>query len=133
MFWNRYFIPSFVLMVIIAALHWVGSLSDYYSADSLFDVPMHFMGGAWVALFALWFIATQYGAFLRKFLSVRNLLVFVFVFGVAWEFLELALKFNTIYDTGYGFDTTVDLIMDMIGATVVVRLYGKYFSNQEIK
>jgi len=125
MFWNPYFIPSFVVMLVVVAFHWLGSLQDFYSTVYWYDFPMHFMGGAWVALCTLWIISTSQGSFLKKFLSIRNLMLFVFVFGIAWEFLEIALRFTSIHDAGYLWDTTHDLIMDVLGAGVVSWVYTK--------
>lgn len=117
-------------MLLITALHWIGSYNDYYSATSPFDIPMHFMGGAWVALFGLWASETTYGAFLKRFVSIRSLLIYVLVVGIAWEFLELALGFNSAAEAGYWSDTFTDLIMDMLGASVVACIYGKLISKK---
>ncbi len=128
MFWNRYFLPSFALMVFIAVLHWIGALSDYYSTTEWYDIPMHFMGGAWVALFGLWVTGTSYGAFLGPFVNIRNLFLYTLAVGVAWEFLELALEFNSLGDVGYWPDTMLDLVMDLLGTSVVVGIYKKTIS-----
>lgn len=126
MFWNRYFIPSFLVMLVVVAFHWLGSLQDFYSTTEWYDFPMHFMGGVWVALFTLWVLSTQYGAKLLRFLTIRNLIVFVFVFGALWEVLELVLHFTNIHDIGYLWDTTHDLIMDVLGAGLVSLIYKKH-------
>ena len=129
MFWNKYFIPSFLVMLVVAAFHWLGALQDYYSKVLWYDIPMHFMGGVWVALFTLWVVSTQYGSYFKKYLGIRNLILFVFVFGFAWEILELILRFNSISDVGYTFDTVKDLIIDMLGAGMVVCIYKKSIGN----
>lgn len=123
MFWNKYFFPSIIVMLLVVAFHWLGSLQDLYSTVDWYDIPMHFFGGVWVALFALWAIGTQYGTFFKKYLSVSSLLLWVLFVGVSWEVLELALKFNSIDDMGYAFDTTFDIILDMLGAAAVVSIY----------
>lgn len=131
MFWNRFFLPSFLVLVLVAVLHWFGSVSDLYSTTDWYDFPMHFLGGMWVALSTLWISYTSYGTFLKKYVSVRNLILFTFVFGFAWEILELLMHFTTIHDVGYAWDTTHDLIMDTLGAFVVTRIYKKSFSTIE--
>lgn len=125
MFWNIYFIPSVLFMLLVVGLHWVGTLNQFYFSTEWYDIPMHFLGGVWVALFTLWALSTQYGVFFKKFLNIRNLLVWVFIVGVAWEVFELAMHFNSIHDIGYTSDTTLDLIMDMLGAGAVVCFYKK--------
>jgi hypothetical protein len=125
MFWNRYFFPSFLAMLVVVSFHWLGCLNDLYNRIWWYDIPLHFLGGLWVALFTLWITSTQYGLCLKKYVTIKNLLLFVFCFGIAWEFLELALRFNSISDVGYVWDTTHDLIMDVLGASLVSFFYRK--------
>jgi hypothetical protein len=86
---------------------------------------MHFLGGLWVYLFLLWASHTQYGTWLLPHASKGKLLIAVFVAGVLWEALELALHFTNINDPRYFPDTPVDLAMDMIGAFVGSFFYKK--------
>lgn len=125
MFWNKYFKPSFLILILIAILHWIASYEGYYWTVYWYDFMMHFLGGAWVALVTLWVSETSYGAFLRPYASVRNLLIFTFAFGVAWEILELALGFTYLDMAGYAWDTTHDLIMDVFGAWVAIKVFKK--------
>ena len=129
MFWNKYFIPSFLVMLLVTGLHWIGTLNDFYFSTEWYDFPMHFLGGVWVALFSLWAVSTQYGTFFKKFLSIKSLILWTLVVGVTWEFLELGLHFNNIHDIGYALDTTYDLIMDVLGAGVVAFVYKKSIRN----
>lgn len=125
MFWNKYFLPSFLVMLLVAVLHWFGSLNYLYFITNWYDFPMHFLGGAWVALFTLWAVSTQYGSFFKKYVTLRNLVLWVFFVGVAWEFLELALQFTNFHDIGYTWDTSHDLIMDIVGASFIAFVCKK--------
>ena len=53
----------------------------WYKNVPLIDVPLHFLGGAWVALATLWFLKPK-----RKVLVV---LLSVFTIGVLWEIFEI--------------------------------------------
>ena len=47
------FSRAFQVIFIILAVHAVAILAGWYDHDSLFDVPMHFAGGAAMAYLAL--------------------------------------------------------------------------------
>jgi hypothetical protein len=123
MFWNKYFLPSFLLLTVVAILHWIASGEGYYWTVEWYDFMMHFLGGVWVALFGLWVSHTTYGAKLRPFASARNLILFTLFVGVAWELFEIFAGFSNTAIAGYRADTIYDLIMDTAGVTFVVLLY----------
>ena len=81
----------------------------WYKDVPLVDVPLHFLGGAWVALATLWFLKPK-----RKVLVV---LLSVFTIGILWEIFELWTSW-----LGNGefrirsFDTGKDLVFDLLGA-----------------
>lgn len=116
MFWNRYFWPSSLVLIVVVTLHWAASLSDWYETIWWYDIVMHFLGGLWVFLFALWIIRTQYGIKLEKHCSFRNLLLFVLLVGISWEIYELIFGFDDLFREGYFLDMPLDLVMDMSGA-----------------
>ncbi|HEU0080725.1 MAG TPA: hypothetical protein VFQ72_01715 [Candidatus Paceibacterota bacterium] len=120
MFWNRYLLPAFALAALVAALNWLGNLKDYYYTTVWYDWPMHFLGGATIAALLLWkldFLDTPRLAWLRQ---PRNLILYVFAVGIAWEVFEVAFHLNSLSDQGYAWDTAHDLIMDVIGGAAVV-------------
>jgi hypothetical protein len=125
MFWNRYFWPSFFVLVGVALLHWIACVYDFYETTWWADTIMHFLGGLWTYLFILWVSHTQYGVKLLPYTSARNLLIIILFVGVAWELLELALGFTNVSDPRYPFDTPKDLVMDMLGAVVGLFFFKK--------
>jgi hypothetical protein len=125
MFWNKYFWPSFVVLLLITTLHWFGFLYDYYSDIWWYDIILHFLGGLWVFLFTLWFLFTQYIKKLLDYVSIRDLVFFVLIVGISWEIFELIMGFESISNKGYISDTLLDLIMDIIGATIGSLFYKK--------
>ncbi|MEK7163477.1 MAG: hypothetical protein AAB775_02110 [Patescibacteria group bacterium] len=125
MFWNKYFWPSFSVMIIIVGLHWFASLHDLYDAVWWYDIPMHFLGGLWVFLFILWVTHTGYDRFLLRRTPVRDVLILVLVTGILWEVLEIVLSFTRFSDPGYFFDMPKDLAMDTLGAVAGSVFYKK--------
>lgn len=130
MFWNRYLIPSIIVLVIVAALHWIGESMLYYWTMSWYDWAVHFLGGVWAALFVLWALELPFFASLKPFLSVRTLVLAVLCIGVAWEIYELAFALTDYHDIGYAWDTTHDILMDVSGS-VVVALFARRFINKK--
>jgi hypothetical protein len=125
MFWNRFFKPSFLLMLIIVALHWIGSIYSFYYILDWFDVMMHFLGGAWVVLFSLWIINTRPAKDPASLTSYAHLLLIVVIVGVLWEALEIFMNFTSFDDPRYWFDTPMDLAMDLLGGAYGAFLYRK--------
>lgn len=120
---SRYFIPSFSVLALVGILHWIASAHGYYWTVDWYDIMMHFLGGAWVALVALW-IADSFPRFsIMRYASLRNILLFVFAFGVAWEIFELIMCFSDPSMPDYKLDTVIDLIMDTLGGLVATKLF----------
>lgn len=130
MFWNRFFKPSFLLMLIIVVLHWIGSLYSFYYILDWYDIMMHFLGGAWVAIFFLWVSNTQYAKGLSRLNSFASLVAIVLVVGLLWEALEIYMAFTSFDEPRYWFDTPADLIMDLLGGMYAAFLYRKNLINR---
>ncbi len=73
-----------------------------------FDVPMHFLGGVTIAVFLV--------ALLMHF-RPRLFLLGVFGVSVSWEVFEYLAGFPR--EANYVFDTSLDLLMDALGALFV--------------
>ncbi len=122
---NRYFLPFSVVLLLVAALHWLASYQGYYWTLEWYDYMMHFLGGAWVALAVLWKSEMPFLASFRPLATTRNILALVLLVGVAWEIMEVLLHMMDPHLPGYVWDTTHDLIMDMLGGYVAVKLFKK--------
>jgi hypothetical protein len=127
MIWNRYFPPFAAVLLLVAALHWLASYQGYYWTVEWYDFMMHFLGGMWIALAVLWKseMPYQYLAKWRGYATTRNILILVLLGGAAWEVLEVLLHMMDPALPGYVWDTTHDLIMDMLGGFVAVKLFKK--------
>ncbi|MFQ5661856.1 MAG: hypothetical protein ACE5F2_01215 [Candidatus Paceibacteria bacterium] len=130
------FLTSFILISIIGILH--VSATEFYLYWSIpwFDNLMHFLGGLWFGTTSIWFFffSGYAGKFTPQF-STRNILTVsiasVIVIGVLWEFFEIGVGSVTLTETDYAIDTSVDLLMDTLGA-VVASFYAvwRFKSNR---
>jgi len=119
MFFNRYFVPSFALIIIIALLHYLALDRAYYWTISWYDIMMHFLGGVWVALFALWIFSSRKISFLPLRISFLQIVSLVICIGIIWELYEILFGLTFVSDPEYLGDTMLDLIMDTIGGICV--------------
>ncbi|OGZ08125.1 MAG: hypothetical protein A2942_02740 [Candidatus Lloydbacteria bacterium RIFCSPLOWO2_01_FULL_50_20] len=111
----------FILAVQISALYW-----HLYFYIRWLDIPVHILGGMWIALFGL---ATYYASAHIK--EKEHSVFFVFLFAVAltmtiglgWELYEFGVD-HAVGDTGAGLaDTLLDLTNDLIGALIAALLF----------
>ena len=123
---KKLFVIQLILLIIIATLHSIAERYSIYWTHTWTDIPMHFLGGVWVALVAVivyLFIKERYGV---NIIYSHTLFVFVFVavVGLAWELLEVFIWNNAgaCLPSNYIPDTLLDLLMDFLGATFVVSL-----------
>jgi hypothetical protein len=127
MFFNRYFIPSFALLILIALLHYIALDRAYYWTVSWYDIMMHFLGGLWVALFIVWVVQSNIFPFLRSHLSFASLLVCVIGVGLVWEYYEIFFGLTFVTDPEYWGDTALDLVMDTVGGSI-----GTFISKKNL-
>jgi hypothetical protein len=109
----------FVLIFGIAILNNIGNELFLYWRFWWFDIVMHFLGGLWVGLSALWIY--YFSGFIKetkKDSSFIFLLSFlsVLVVGLGWEVFEfiIEVEFSSLYIS----DTSLDLIMDILGGII---------------
>ncbi len=115
------FKESLFLLIIIGFLHLIAIKFYLYWNVFEFDSMMHFLGGLWSAIVVLWFYF--YSGFFEptKRKSINFLIVSLFglvAIAVFWEVFELFAGLTFVYWQDYAFDTTLDFIMDTLGALV---------------
>lgn len=125
MFWNRYLLPSFVVLAIVGFFNWLGQVNYYYWTVPWYDAPIHFLGGAWVALFWLWALESKFFSGLKPLLSGRKVIFVVLAIGLLWEIYELVLGVTDVADKKFMADTIKDLVMDILGGTLAVYIMNK--------
>jgi succinate dehydrogenase hydrophobic anchor subunit len=100
------------------------------------DIPMHVLGGLWVALFALaWYYRSPYPK--QKESSPLFVMMFAvavtMVVGVGWELFELSAQtFIERADVHDLADTLGDLVNDFIGAVLAISVFVRMGYNRKI-
>ena len=106
------------LSVLVTFLHLTALRYALYYVVPWFDVGMHFLGGALVALMGVW--CARFFLF-GEAIPGKHILLIVLVaagvIGVLWEVFEYFTGLRTAYN--YPLDTLKDLIMDLLGAMSV--------------
>lgn len=95
------------LAAILALVHLTALERFWYWYFPWFDVPVHFLGGA---LMATAVIGVLHSYRPRVFLSV------IFLGALGWEGFELLI--NAEREANFVLDTSIDLLMDALGAFV---------------
>jgi hypothetical protein len=108
-----------VFIAIIAFLHEGAIYFRLYFQVWWFDVLLHFLGGAWIALASLWIYGfSGIAKSPRKdfFSTFAVALLAVFSVGILWELFEVAIGAPLAANPSY--DVVKDLIMDALGGLV---------------
>lgn len=121
-----------ILAIFIFVIFVVQSCAAYWHLYFRYwwlDIPVHIMGGTWIALFGL---ASYYSSVNKK--EYSPLFVFslavatTLVVGLAWEIFEFTIN-RGIGDVGISLgDTLKDLVDDFVGALIggAIFLRGGY-------
>lgn len=123
------FIFLFSLLIVIATLHFVALEFFLYRSYPWFDIMMHFLGGIFISLSALWFFfESEFVLFKKTYTRVfLTAIVSIVVIGVGWEIFEVVAGIPI--EENFILDTTVDLGVDvlgmLIGYLVFIKLYMK--------
>ncbi len=90
----------------------------WYSAIWWFDMPMHFLGGFWVALLGLWlyFFAQNKNKNISPKTVIMVSFFSVFIIGILWEFFEFGIDTIITFASHNTLDTASDIFFDMSGS-----------------
>ncbi len=106
------------LVIFIFFLNFIASRLYWYSSIWWFDMPMHFLGGAFLALAYLYIFSPV------KF-SIWKLLLAVLLVGVGWEVFEIAVD-EAVAKNGIALlDILSDLCFDLVGGAAASLYYLK--------
>jgi hypothetical protein len=147
MFKQKIFIASFIVLILVAVLNYLGSIFNLYWVYRWYDIPMHILGGLWVALFSL-----SIFAYFCKNISIVNYrkkvfgIVFIILLfiTISWEIFELWGGITFLGDRGYWIDSSADILNAYLGGTIACLLFIKKrkcnnnlvnegFNNNQIK
>ena len=113
-----------VLIFLIFLVNFFANKFYWYYTIWYFDMIMHFLGGFWVGLLAL-YLFTSPKASILSFDSVLRILAFVLFIGVSWEIFEVLVdKVVSRYPFNI-LDTTSDLFFDMAGSVFAILYFLK--------
>jgi hypothetical protein len=120
-------IITFILIILIGALHQAGSVFYFYWSLAWFDNMMHFLGGLSMGLLFLW-IRYVSGLFVKRTPSKKevmiNVIIFVAIVSIGWEIFEYVFDIANPTGGKYLLDTSHDLISDFVGA-ITAGLLGR--------
>lgn len=126
---KRLFASVVALMITIYGLQLLAERLYWYDKYWWFDIPMHFLGGFWVAIFFFWFFGWARVPFLRRPVTALNreaivsAWLFLLLVGLTWEAGEFLTTNYIGLDPWSARDTILDVILDVAGAAAGI-IYG---------
>ncbi|MEX0652090.1 MAG: hypothetical protein WD509_01710 [Candidatus Paceibacterota bacterium] len=132
MYKNTLFISWVALLFLIAVLHISALQFSLYWVYSWFDIMMHFLGGVFVGLSALWFFFQS--GHIKRTQTLQNVILVIagaiIAVGVGWEVFEVLAGIPM--EANFVADTILDLVMDGIGATTASIVFIKLYNTKEV-
>ncbi len=114
------------LLVTIGVLHALGLFLFLQWQFWWYDIMLHFMGGVWVALAALWFYMKE-GWVARMTTTV----LIALSIGLGWELFEYLV--GSARESNYFYDTSLDILMDTLGAIAgFLYVYYRRVDEKEV-
>ncbi|MBP6866324.1 MAG: hypothetical protein KBC12_02145 [Candidatus Pacebacteria bacterium] len=105
-----------LLVAIIALVNYGAIKFHWYYSLWWFDMPMHFLGGMWVAMLLAWYLSDD--RFSTD--SVGRVILGAFIVGLSWEVFELLLNEQFVQNAYDLPDTLSDIFFDLSGAFTAV-------------
>lgn len=127
------------LIVLIFLVNFVATKLYWYNSIWYFDMIMHFLGGFWLGLVTIWFLAGTRESF-RLSLEPKALsgkLIFKIIFsvlliGLFWEIFEIVVN-NIFAQIPFSIlDTLSDIFFDLTGGACSIFYFFFYFFKKII-
>jgi hypothetical protein len=130
----------FGLLIFILLLHVIAIVNSWYWVYTWLDIPMHFLGGFWLAVVFFYFVNPRLQIINYKLLiTLISALGFVALVGVFWEFFEFLCDVF-IFSKGYlevaqqgTADTMSDLFFDLLGGLAFLIICKYFLKNNDAK
>jgi hypothetical protein len=118
---KRIMLEILVLVIGIFVINLLAMKFHWYSSVWWFDMPMHTLGGLWIALASL-FVYKYRRTLPNDIFYPKKLffvaLVSVLVIGFLWEVFEFGIERIGILDLASPIDSLSDICFDLIGGIV---------------
>jgi hypothetical protein len=121
---NKTYIPALIVVIALAVIHKIASANYWYVRFPGFDIFMHILGGAGIALSIYWILRTF---FPKHKVSFWSIVVWTVLGGVLWEGFEMMndIAGAPVGTSLYYLDTAKDLVDDTLGAVIAAFFIGK--------
>ena len=119
--WKRVLLARMVALVwVVFFLNFVAVKLFLYSLVWWFDMPMHFLGGMFLAILSVWLcLRSALSAEIRKHGYFLLIIGFsVLCIGIFWELFELGTNIFITFDRINIRDTASDLFFDLSGGMI---------------
>jgi hypothetical protein len=113
-----------VFSALLAGFHWFATINFLYWHFVWLDTLSHFLGGTVVGLIVLRIFRT-----VRIRHSALMFFSFVLFVGIGWEAFEYIV--GSQRETNYLFDTSVDVVMDILGGCFAWMLFGRTVEKEQ--
>ncbi|MEK7150364.1 MAG: hypothetical protein AAB736_02035 [Patescibacteria group bacterium] len=127
----------FIIIALIASLHFLAFQFYLYWRLWWFDSLMHFISGLWVAIAFFWAFFQSGHVNIIKNNKKSSLIVAIvssFAIGIMWEIFEYSSGAVLASGSDYIFDTISDIFFDLIGGLAGYYYFiYKGYHNTEIK
>lgn len=120
------FLSAFGLLTVLALLHKSASVNFWYWHYPWMDTGVHFLAGLGIGFALLWVIAERRGITHPGAPALYWTLVLGFGISVLWEVFEYYSGVPKA--TNYRFDTSLDLLMDVLGIIAANGIVRRLFS-----
>ena len=93
-------------------------------------MPMHFLGGFWVGLLALYFFADELSDE-KPFASILKVFIFVLIIGLGWEVFEFFTDKFLSQNPFNILDTASDIFFDLSGGLCAILYVWKRLQEKK--
>lgn len=120
---KKILISLFSLTVLLFFLHGIATVFELYWSVWWIDIVNHLVGGAVVSMIGvlLWLNGKE-----KRPPKPLELLLFVLFVSIAWEVFEFSFGLMSFSEKGVKFDTSLDIVMDLLGILVARFLLRKH-------
>lgn len=120
----------FALVAVLGILQQLAFAYYLYWRFPWYDILMHFLGGVVVGAAYLWVVRYELPAFFKKYEAYLYVFIFALIVGVVWEVFEYLVGIDREFSRSMRqSDTVIDLIMDVLGATLSYVAFSRFKNN----